>query len=311
MFKDLCRRKGKFDPFLGLEIFLLLILTMAAPAGADEPLITAGSKTFTESVILGEIAVQLADLAGYPTLYQNELGGTRILFNSLVKGEIDVYPEYTGTIKEEIFRDRNIRSDKQMKALLKEKGIGITPPLGFNNTYAIGMLPERAEELNIKNISDLRRYPVLKFGFSNEFLDRGDGWPNLKRYYSLPHSDVTGMDHDLAYRALEAGQIDVIDVYNTDAEIAYYGLKIIEDNRDYFPEYNAVYLYRRELNREAPDYIELLCSVSGRINEARMRKMNAQAKIEKIGESFIAAEFLEEEFGYNVTVEEETLVSNI
>jgi osmoprotectant transport system permease protein len=164
-----------------------------------------GSKKFTESVILGEVVAQRLRAAGFEASHRDQLGGTRFLWNALVVGDIDVYPEYTGTIVQEILAGQALEDEAQLHAALAERGIRMTASLGFNNTYALGMRREQAERLGIRTISDLRDHPDLRFGFSNEFMDRGDGWPSLRDHYGLPQQDVRGIDHDLSYRGLESG----------------------------------------------------------------------------------------------------------
>lgn len=217
-----------------------------------------GSKKFTESVILGEIISQISEAENLETRHLKELGGTRLLWNALLKGEIDAYPEYTGTIKEEILADKGISTLSELENELNNQGILISRPLGFNNTYAIGMKKDTADELGIEKISDLNKYPELKFGFTSEFINRRDGWPGLKAVYKLNHSNVKGMDHDLAYRGLERGSIDIIDLYSTDAEIKYYDIKVLEDDLKYFPEYNSVILYRVDLKDNFPRLVNTI-----------------------------------------------------
>ena len=181
--------------------------------------VQVGSKAFTESVILGELLTQTLAGAGTPAEHRRQLGGTKILWAALLSGEIDVYPEYTGTIAQELFSGAGLRGDEAIRQALAARGVKMTASLGFNNTYAIGMRAEVAERLGIVRISDLTSHPELKIGFSNEFTDRNDGWPLLRDRYGLPQRDVRGIDHDLAYRALESGAIQVMDLYSTDAEI--------------------------------------------------------------------------------------------
>jgi osmoprotectant transport system permease protein len=262
-----------------------------------------GSKKFTENVILGEIASQLAISQGIRTQHRRELGGTRILWNALLRGDIDIYPEYTGTIVEEILHDLDLSPDASLDAVLSEFGIGRSPALGFNNTYAIGMRRSTAEKLKIRTISDLRRHPDLKIGFTNEFLDRRDGWPGLKRHYNLPQNSVRGLDHDLAYRGLEHGSIDVVDMYATDAEILLYDLSTLEDDAAFFPEYRAVLLYRLDLKKRIPEFIDCLNALEGKITASEMIAMNSLAKIDHIPEERIASDFLAESLGIDVPPE--------
>lgn len=270
------------------------IAASAAPAAATQQpaAVVIGSKKFTESVILGEIAGQIAAGMGLRAEHRREIGGTRILFNALVGGQIDVYPEYTGTIGEEILAREKLSGIDEIRAALAERSIRMTEPLGFNNTYAIGMRPQTAQRLGIRTVSDLRRHPDLRFGFTNEFMSRGDGWPALRQHYALGQQDVRGLDHDLALRALQDGSIDATDLYSTDAEIAFYGFRVLEDDLAHFPRYDAVFLYRAELVQRAPDLVEALEALSGTIDEARMVHMNKRVKIDRHSEAAVAAAFL-------------------
>ncbi|MCF7797495.1 MAG: ABC transporter permease subunit [Lentisphaeria bacterium] len=277
------------------------IMMLAAPLLAIKPAgepIVVGSKKFTESVILGEIITQTVNQTSFEAIHRRELGGTRVLWNALQGGDIQIYPEYTGTIREEILSDLSVAPGMAaLRDSLRNQGIGMLAPLGFNNTYALGMLSQTADTLNINRISDLKRFPDLVLGFTNEFMDRSDGWPGLKRAYQLPHSNVRGLDHDLAYRGLANGNIHVIDVYSTDAEIDYYQLKTLVDDLMYFPEYQAVILYRLNLDTEAPGLISKLKSLLGTIDAATMSQLNGRVKLERQPEGVVASEWINDTFG--------------
>ncbi|NNF58585.1 MAG: ABC transporter permease subunit [Rhodothermaceae bacterium] len=275
----------------------LLVMVLGSPSvgaqGDDAPLVV-GSKKFTESVILGEMAAQLLREAGLAAEHRAEVGGTRVLWEALRRGDLDAYPDYTGTITQEILAGEALPDEAALRARLAELGIGMTAPLGFNNTYALGMQEETATRLGIATISDLRAHPDLAFGFTNEFMDRADGWPGLQRAYALPHADVRGLDHDLAYRGLDDGALALTDLYSTDAEIAYYGLRVLRDDRAFFPAYRAVFLYRLDL---PPEAIAALERLGGRIGEAAMQALNARAKLERTPEALVAATFLRDALG--------------
>ncbi len=271
----------------------VVLIPQGSPAADAE--VRVGSKKFTEGVITGELAAQLIRSTGTTTNHRREMGGTRVLWSALLNGDIDVYPEYSGTISQEILAGEEISDGRTMRRALARFGVSMSEPLGFNNTYALGMREEKAEALGIRTISDLRENPELVLGFSNEFLDRQDGWPGLRAQYGLPQKNVRGLDHDLAYRGVESGTIDVTDLYSTDAEIAYYGLRVLEDDREYFPEYEALWLYREDLVERNPEAVAALERLEGRISEEQMVAMNAAAKLQKIPEATVAAEFLEGE----------------
>lgn len=284
-------------PLGGPAALALAFFLIAAPGFAEEREVRIASKTFTESVVLGELLSALVRDAGAPSLHRRELGGTRILWSALLSGEIDAYPEYTGTISQEILAGENLKTEPEIRAALEKHGVLMSRPLGFNNTYAMGMKKKVAQRLGIRSISDLRKHPELKFGFSNEFMDRGDGWPSLKARYRLPQRFVRGLDHDLAYRALEGGDIHLIDLYATDADIKYYDLFTLGDDLNFFPRYDAVILYRADLKKRAPGAVRSILRLEGRIGEGPMIRMNSRAKLDKVAESRVASEFLAEAFG--------------
>ena len=261
---------------------------------ADGRLLVVGSKKFTESVILGEMVVSLLEDARFPCRHQKELGGTRLLWDALLAGRIDVYPEYTGTISEEILAGQDVEGEEKLPAALAGMGVGMSAPLGFNNTYAIGMKRDVADRLGVLTISDLARHPELRLGFSNEFMDRGDGWPSLRDAYRLPQADVRGLDHDLAYRGLAAGSIDATDLYSTDAEIRYYDLRTLRDDRGHFPVYNAVLVYRLDL---PPTAVAAISRLAGLISEEQMIAMSAAVKLDRRSEHEVAGGFLRDQLG--------------
>jgi osmoprotectant transport system permease protein len=289
----------------------LLVLPIGLAADSSSQSVAIGSKKFTENVILGETVALLAKSQGLQTEHRRELGGTRVLWNALLKGEIDIYPEYTGTIIEEILHSLDLSDDVSLDKILATFGISRSRPLGFNNTYAIGMRRRVAESLAIRTISDLREHPDLRIGLTNEFLDRGDGWPGLRQRYNLPHGNVRGLDHDLSYRGLMSGSIHVIDLYSTDAEIALYDLVKLKDDIGYFPVYDAVLLYRTDLAARVPAFIDRINSLGGTISEADMIAMNARAKIKKIPESQVAADFLSEHLGLSTAPRAESFIQRL
>jgi osmoprotectant transport system permease protein len=286
---------------LALVAAACLLLSSPFHAGgrsrADE--ITIGSKAFPESLVLGEMVAQLARQAGATADHGRTkgLGGTQVLWGALTQGTIDVYPEYTGTIAEEILAGQGLKGDDALRTALAARGVRMSRPLGFNNTYALGMKESAAAALGITAISDLRRHPDLKFAFSNEFLKRGDGWPGLRDRYGLPQRDVRGMQHELAYRALADGAVQVTELYSTDAEIRQHGLRVLRDDLGYFPPYQAVLLYRAELEERAPAAVAAFRRLEGAVSEPDMVALNARVKLEGVSPGQAAADFLAERLG--------------
>src|SRR6056297_1877163 len=299
--KTAAKKKKKFGFFMliGMLPFLAICQPVQKP-------VHIGTKAFTESVILGEILTQYVNSAdSLDATVLKQLGGTRVLWSALTGGDIDVYPDYTGTIIEEIFADREINNPGELQEVLKEFGIRMSQPLGFNNTYAIGMKESTAEKRKIQTISDLQNHPDLVYGFSNEFIDRSDGWRGLQRAYNLQPEEVNGLNHDLAYRGLENGDIDVIDIYSTDPEIDYYDLTVLEDDRDFFPDYEAVFLYRDDITAGVK---KMISDLAGTLSEEEMIRLNARVKIDGENDGAVASAFLRQEFNVEtaVTIESRT-----
>ena len=266
--------------------WLALFATLLA-CSAQAASLAVGSKRFTESYILGELIAQTARAAGADAHHRPGMGGTAILFHALESGAIDVYPEYTGTIAREILKADASLGLREINARLASLGLAASAPLGFNNTYALGVRRVVAERRGLRRISDLAGHPDLVLGFGPEFLGRRDGWPGLARAYRLPHPTPRALEHGLAYEAIAAGEIDVMDVYSTDAKIARYGLRVLEDDRAFFPRYDAVLIYRSDLPERFPAAFARLQALEGRIDAARMIRMNAAAELE--GRSFAEA----------------------
>ncbi|MEP1151210.1 MAG: glycine betaine ABC transporter substrate-binding protein [Balneola sp.] len=292
-------------------ILVLGVYFFSSVNSSAQESVKIGSKLFTESVILGEITSQLFEAKGLDTDHFEQLGGTRILWNALQAGEIDIYPEYTGTIIQEILQGKSVANFDELRTELRELGVGITDPIGFNNTYALGMKNEKPTSLKINAISDLKDHEALKYGFSNEFLDREDGWKGLRIHYALNSTNVTGLDHDLAYRGLDAGNIDVIDLYSTDAEIDYYNLKVLEDDLNFFPEYEAIFLYRLELENSNAEAVDVLKSMAGLISEEQMIGMNAAVKLNGKSDGATASEFIQNNLSITTEIKAETMWSRL
>jgi osmoprotectant transport system permease protein len=272
-------------------MWVLLLVLAGCGSRAD---VVIGSKKFTENVLVGEIATQLLAHRKVNVAHQRELGGTRILWNALVSGEIDAYPDYTGTLREEIVTDA--KSDAELPAALARHGVVIVADIGFSDSYAVGMREATAVKLGIRTISDLAKHPEVACGFSHEFLDRADGWKPLAARYGL-RNPVEGLDHDVAYRALETGAVGVTDLYTTDAEIRYYGIRILEDDLRHFPQYRAVMLARADLAKRAPAAAGALAELAGTISEPEMIDMNSAAKLDKTPEREVAGRFVQRAFG--------------
>jgi len=275
----------------------LCALVAAAALGAAPRPVRIGSKEFTESVLLAEIATELVAHGGVPALHLKGLGGTRVLYDALVSGAIDAYPEYTGTLIEELLGGPPGESEASWRAALLARGLRAGRPLGFEDGYALAVREDLAARLGLARLSDLARHPSLRYGLSHEILDRRDGWPAVEERYRLHPADVRGLDHDLAYRGLAEGALDVVDVYTTDPEIVAQHLRVLEDDRHAFPAYQALFLWRADLARRAPEAVRALEALEGRIDEKAMLRMNALVRVEHRSEVEVAAAFLRETLG--------------
>jgi len=277
---------------------LVLVWTVCCAAAAVPPadrVLKVGSKRFTESYILGEI---LAQTAAPVTRVEHRqgLGNTAIVLSALRTGAIDVYPEYLGTIDLEILKNPKPTSLEAMREALRPLGLGVGVPLGFSNGYALAT----RGDAGITTLSGLASKPAFKLGLSHEFLGRADGWPGLASYYGLPQQP-RGIDHGIAYEALKQRQVDVIDIYSTDAKIRQYGLRVLDDDKHYFPRYDAVLLYRLDLPQRLPQAWRALQGLEGKIASDAMIAMNAEAELEGKPFAAIAGGWLAREGGQPTT----------
>ena len=302
------KKRAVFSALLLLPFVMLPVAICLLPgcSNSKEKPVVVGSKKFTESVILADMGTQLARQAGADAR-RDDLGGTPALWLALTQGDIDAYPEYTGTITRQILKVET----SDLATALAAHGVRISKSLGFRNNYALGMRKDVAASKGITKISDLRNHPDLRLGFIHEFLDRDDGWPGVKRKYELPQTNVQGMNHTLAYRALVEKAIDVTEVYTTDGEIAQYDLLVLNDDQNFFPAYEAVWLYRADLEERHPKVVEQLRRLEGRISEPDMQRMNAEVQEQKADESRVAGEFLSRTFGINTESAEGSLAGRL
>jgi osmoprotectant transport system permease protein len=292
----------------GLVVVAALGAACPDPARAAE--VRVGSKAFTESIVLGEMATQLARSVGAPAVHRPALGGTRVLWEALQRGDVDVYPDYTGTLAREILATEAPAGEDALRSALAARGVAITGTLGFEDGYAVGVARAVADRLGLTRISDLSRHPEVRLGFTNEFMDRADGWPALRARYRLPQRP-RGLEHDLAYRALRAGELDATDVYTTDPELRRQELVLLQDDRHAFPAYDAVLVYRADLARRAPEALAALRRLEGRLSASRMIELNARAQLDRERPEAVAAAFLGEAFGIGGAPPAEGVVARV
>ncbi len=276
----------------------MLVMTPTACKRANR--VVVGSKNFTEQIILAEIlAQQIERRTGLTVDRRVNLGGTLICHEALVSGQIDLYPEYTGTAFTAILKQAPLADPVEVRRRVKEEyarrfGVEEGNSLGFENTFAILVRKPDAERLGLKTISDTARYaPRWHAGFGYEFMERADGFPGLSRAYGLRFAAPPKvMDLTLSYRALAERQVDLIAGNSTDGLIAALNLFMLEDDRHYFPPYEAVPLVRIKTLERHPQIRGALEELSGRIPAAAMRRMNGEVDLEHRNPRQVAAEFL-------------------
>jgi len=276
----------------------VLFLTLVLSCSGERPVVV-GSKNFTEQVILGEILAQLLEARGVPVDRRLNLGGTLICHSALLAGDLDVYVEYTGTaltaiLKEEVSHDPEAVYRRVREVYREDLGLAWTEPLGFDNTFAIAMKPETADELGIRTISDLKPHQgTLRLGVGHEFLEREDGFRGLVAAYDLKlEKPPRGIELGLIYQALMGGEVDVVVGSATDGLIEKFELTVLEDDRSYFPPYDAAAVYRPETAERVPALAEVLGLLEGSLDEAAMRGLNRRVDYEGLAAAEVVASFL-------------------
>jgi len=276
----------------------MVLLSGVAAARRESGAIVVGSKNFTEQLVLGELLAQTIERAGVPVNRRLNLGGTLICDRALLTGDIDVYVEYTGTALTAVFH-QPVTTDAvavfdTVRTLYARTGRTLLPPLGFNNTFAILVRAADARSLGLRTIDDAaRESPRWRAGFGYEFLERPDGYPGLVKAYGLRFPDPPRvMDLTLSYRALAAGQVDIIAGDATAGLIKGLDLTQLEDTRHYFPPYDAAAVARAETLLRHPEVRTALERLSGRLTAAEMRAMNYAADVEHRDITAIVRDFL-------------------
>ncbi len=269
----------------------------AAPQTERAPVVV-GSKPFAESYLLAEMFAQLLESKGIEVERRQGLGATEIAFQALRRGAIDVYPEYTGTGLLAILGERppsNVEAAyRRVSRVFRERwGLRWLPPLGFENTYAIAVRPQTADSLGLRTLSDLAKVSGrLVGGFSPDFIGRADGLAGLRKAYGLSFRSVRPLLQAVKYQALAEREVDVIDGYSTDGELARYDLRVLRDDRGFFPPYQAAPLVSRRLSEDRPDAVAALTELSGLLDESRMRGWNERVSVDQESVATVASDAL-------------------
>jgi osmoprotectant transport system substrate-binding protein len=286
----------------GVILLALMLLLPAVPQvygqGTGKPTVSVGSKSFTEQLIVGNMVAQLLESKGYPVNRKLGLASTAIVHAALLKGDVDVYVEYTGTglvtiLKQPVIGDPQAAYDAVKKMYAEQFHLIWAKPWGFNNTYALMMRQADAERLKIKSISDLRSPAKdLILGSTIEFASRPDGIPGLTKQYGLAFKDTRAMDPGLVYQAIASRQVDIISGFSTDGRVPQLKLAVLQDDQKFFPPYYAAPVLRADLVQKSPIILEVLNRLAGKINDSTMAKLNFDVDGNRRSPEEVAAEYL-------------------
>ena len=286
---------------IGLK-FMLLLMVSSLLAGCifiEEDSLIVGSRNNTESIILSNVMGQLIEAeTDIDVIYKENLGGSNVVWTAMLNDNIDVIPDYTGTIVINYYQETAGDADETLattKELVAADGITALESFGFNNTYTLALDEDEAEELNLKTFSDFAEVSEdFILGAVFEFIDRPDGLPGFQEEYDLEFKDVKGMDHGIMYRSINAEEVDVINSYTTDGQLQMYNLRVLEDDQNYFPPYHALPLVRTEILEQYPELEDALLQLAGEIDEETMQAMNAKVDNEGQMVESVAEEFLQQ-----------------
>ncbi|WP_342508159.1 glycine betaine ABC transporter substrate-binding protein [Sporosarcina sp. FSL K6-2383] len=293
------------NKFIVLMLVGLIASMLSGCIFIEKDSLTLGSRNNTESIILSHVMGQLIEnKTDIEVVYKENLGGSNVVWNAMLNGLIDVVPDYTGTIVVNYYHEDPGTAEETLattKRLVNEDGIIAFDTFGFNNTYTLALDESRAEELGVKTFSDFANVSEdFILGAVFEFIDRPDGLPGFQEEYGLKFKDVKGMDHGIMYRSIGAHEVDVINSYTTDGQLQDYDLRVLEDDKSYFPPYHALPLVRKETLVEYPEIEEVLEQLADMIDEEAMQKMNAKVDnegmmVEKVAQQFLIESGLMEE----------------
>ena len=281
---------------------LILALSVAFTGCSSSDTITVGSKDFTENTVLGEIFAQLIEAKTNLKVNRKlNMGGTFVNFEAIKNGQIDIYPEYTGTaltaqLKMDVINDPDETYRIVSEEFDKQFNIKWMKPLGLNNTYTLAVTNEVYEQYGVETFSDLAAISEnLIFGAEHEFFDRQDGFDGLVETYGIKFKgDPKKMNVSLKYQAIGNGEIDVTDAFATDGQIMQYNLKILKDDKNFFPPYYAAPIIRKEVLDKHPELEDVLNSLAGLIDDATMTELNYKVDVENQDIKAVAKEFLKD-----------------
>ncbi|WP_438351103.1 glycine betaine ABC transporter substrate-binding protein [Paenibacillus sp. FA6] len=283
---------------IGFVVCMSMAL-VACGSGNKKDTITVGSKNFTENILLAHMMADIIENhTDLKVVRKVNLGGSNVAWKALLNNDIQLYPDYTGTIVSNYYQEETGNSEDTLartNELLKQDKLVFTNSMGFNNTYTLAVTQETAEKYQLKTFSDLAKVsPDLLLGSEFEFIDRPDGYPGLSKEYGMIFKDVKGMDHGIMYRSIVDKNVDVIDSFATDGQIKVNNLVILEDDKSFFPPYDAGPLVREDVLTKYPEVAEALNKLQDVLDETIMQELNSKVDSEGLKEETVSLDFLKE-----------------
>lgn len=280
----------------------LVILIPPVIGHQDEKIVIAGKLGSEPEILINMYKILIEENTDLSVQLKPGLGKTSFVFNALKSGSIDIYPEFTGTAIAEFLKEtanstsREKVYEQAKDGLLKRFNFVMLEPMEYNNTYALAVPSDFAEQYGLETISDLKGIEdQLKAGFTLEFSDREDGYKGIQRLYGIQFPNLVTMEPKLRYVAVESGEINLVDAYSTDSELRQYNLKVLKDDKQLFPPYQGAPLLREETAERYPEIVKALNKLAGRITDDEMREMNYQVNVEGKNPYEVARSYLEEE----------------
>ncbi|WP_047979737.1 osmoprotectant update ABC transporter permease/substrate-binding subunit OpuFB [Ornithinibacillus contaminans] len=282
-------------------IGIIAILVIVAPliGKQDDKIVIAGKLGAEPEILINMYKILIEEETDLEVELQPGLGKTSFVFNALKSGDVDIYPEFTGTAISEFLKETATSNDREevyhqaKEGMLEEFNMVMLEPMAYNNTYALAVPNDFATQYGLEAISDLNGLEdQVNAGFTLEFSDREDGYLGIQSLYGIAFSSLVTMEPKLRYVAVESGEINLVDAYSTDSELRQYGLKVLEDDRQLFPPYQGAPLLREETVQEYPEIVDALNQLAGKITDEEMREMNYQVNVEGKSAFEVAKEFL-------------------
>ena len=284
-----------------IAVIALGIMITPLLANQDKEIVIAGKLGAEPEILINLYKLLIEEETDLQVELKPGLGKTSFVFNALESGSIDIYPEFTGTAISEFLKETASSTDRdevyqQAKdGLLEKFNLVMLEPMQYNNTYALAVSKELAEQYQLENISDLKAIVSdVKAGFTLEFSDREDGYKGIQSLYDIELPNLVTMEPKLRYVAVESGEINLVDAYSTDSELQQYELKVLKDDQNLFPPYQGAPLLREETVEEYPEIVDALNKLAGKVTDDEMREMNYEVNAEGKSPSDVAKNYLQD-----------------